>query len=288
MGQEAGLKSLREAFDFTDGVLREETEKALRDLGGKYGEALARQREAYQARGDLKGVVAIDDETKFPGSASGVEGYPELMKLREVYVRERDKLRDADKQKRGALAASQSSKLEGLQARLTRENRIEEAKDVASELARIASLKRGFSPTLPGTSEMLEPTSIENRSPGASSDVTPERYVIDGDGTRSRLKLEFRHRNFNSSLNPVKEAYLVMVVSSVKNAETRQLISVRQNDKPIGSQQGAAKNERLRIALDPAAFQNREVARLEVACGPDAVFVNRGADGPRLELSFRQ
>jgi hypothetical protein len=285
--------------------------KPLDDLNSKYREYLETQKNAYQKDGNLKGMLAVEEELANFGTKTSSEGtlssFQELKKLQKIYREQRLAHEMKAIESKLSLVRSFAEKAQELARELTKQGRIEKAKLALNESERLEEIKKTTSQELQlnrnraedsdeSLTAVIEPTVIWNRGdpdsvwyrnrPNADSDINPGMIVIDRDGN-CVLWLEFRHKDFGSVLHPIEKATLLLKVLSEGKAATKDSIDVRHKGVVIGQKKGGKLGESIRVPLDVASIQREEVLKLELRGGEDGVyFSKKGKNGPRLEIRF--
>lgn len=138
LGQTGGgdLEAVENQFQAALQLYVEEPyQKKVAELDGKYLVALERALESASQGGRLEEALALRDEVarvkagwSLPGSDAGAD--PALAKLRGAYREQREKLRAAKRESAEPIVKKFEEALVELQAKLTREGKLQEAEDI--------------------------------------------------------------------------------------------------------------------------------------------------------------
>ncbi len=113
-------------------------------LNTKYREYLETQKTAFQQAGNLKGVLAVEDELKrFEGAAAVTNSsFSELRRLQEIYYKQKTELRQKKQAQYLSLIGSYRKKAEDMATESTKAGLIEEAKLALDESERFAAIEK--------------------------------------------------------------------------------------------------------------------------------------------------
>ena len=119
-------------LDFRHDIEVAEIVKPLRELTAKYKAALEQQRADFQAAGDLEGVLAASrDITAIKSGMAGNKSHEsdpaEVVRLREIYLREKQSLQDRLREPLTRAQRHHAARLDELTATLTQAGNFEEA-----------------------------------------------------------------------------------------------------------------------------------------------------------------
>ncbi len=281
---ETDLQTLKDAF----AKKQLDIAQPAQTLETKYREHLDKFRGRFQAKGDLKAVMAIDEELKNPGRGAAIARLSELAPFQQTFVSERKKLDDGAMKQLVELTNFYRSNLKELQVKLTRAGDIEAAKEVLAESEQTAKLLQQWNtaatPAANGEPEVIEATNVRNEL--AEGDTGRTTYIIESDGTKGVLHLEFQHPLLGNEAYVVREAVLELKVANTRAADTPETITVSLNDKPVGATEGAEKGIWLAVPLDGKTLGKSPIA-LVVTCGTNAVVLEKNEEArPRLKLTF--
>ncbi len=140
--------------------------------------------------------------------------------------------------------------------------------------------------------ELFDPIEVEciyDAAPSSSENeaLRDDYYILEQDGGKGRLRIEFSDPRFASSLETVKAITLNCRVAEVTDAETTDTIKVSLNGKVIGFQLGAEEGTKVQIPLDKKAAGGANPIVLEVTCGENAVILETsGSKRPQLAIKF--
>lgn len=134
------LKSLRS--DLQEKLA--ELQQPLADFDSKYRGHLEKQKTSYQEQGDLKAMLAVEEEIKTFASREDdpLSTFPELSRLQQIYREQRAAKETAIASSTVSLIEGFRKRAEGLASEWTKEGRIEAAKMALSEEERLAGLLR--------------------------------------------------------------------------------------------------------------------------------------------------
>lgn len=260
-----------------------------RELETTYRQHLQRFRDEYQAKGDLKAVLAIEEELKSLGESRQVSLYPNLAKFQEAFVLQSAKLEEEAKSRLADLMAFYRSNLTRLQIEFTRAGQIEEAKQVLAESERSALIAREWEVArmLPPNGEALLLQAVEVENPLAEPDPDRTTYIIESDGTKGVLKLTYRHPLFASKNYEVSDAILQLQVAEARAADTSETIRVLLGDREVGTQEGADLGALVAIPLTGFESVTEESVILTIQCGSNALMLDKGVENaPKLSIKF--
>ena len=114
--------------------------KPIRDLEGSYESQLKALREQVKASGSLEKTKAVDAEIKgFRDGSAPVapNDFPDLRRLKRIYVTELNKRHGAALRALPALVAAHKAELEKLQKTLTQRDQLEQAESVKQALGKV-------------------------------------------------------------------------------------------------------------------------------------------------------
>lgn len=262
-----------------------------RDLEIKYREHLQRFREDYQAKGNLKAVIAVDEEMKSPGRSGDLQAFPELFKFQETFNRQSVKLEQQAKKELSELMKFYRSNLSRLQIELTQSGKIEEAKLVLAESERTATIAKEWEMALllPPAGEPIILEAMEIINELAEPDPDRTTYIIESDGTKGILHLGFRHPLLSSQLYRISKASLVLPVADVRSADTSDVIQVFVEGHEVGSKEGAEKGGKvdIEINLQDSSPAESEALTLTIQCGTNALMLEKNPEAkPMLSIEF--
>ena len=149
-------------------------------LNTKYREYLETQKTAFQQAGNLKGVLAVDEELKrFEGTATGRADSPfgELKRLQEIYYKQKIELRQKKQNQYINLVRVYQQKAEDMASESTKAGRIEEAKQALAESDKFTAMEKAGEPPPMSieTSKASPPASpqLSIGNPSAASKTAP-------------------------------------------------------------------------------------------------------------------
>ncbi len=138
-------------------------------LATGYLQALQRQRDAYQAEGDLDGILATDAERKrfeassAAPSAAELSSFDAVRTLQTQLAQALNSIEQQQREKRQGLGATYMQQLEGLVTQLTQESKIEEAIAVRSYHQSLKQSMEGpRSPAQPQQQQPSPPAALAN------------------------------------------------------------------------------------------------------------------------------
>ncbi len=113
-------------------------------LNTKYREYLETQKTAFQQAGNLKGVLAVEDElNRFEGAAAVTNSsFSELRRLQEIYYQQKTELRQKKQEQFLILVRNYRQKAEDMASESTKAGRIEEAKLALAESDRFTAMEK--------------------------------------------------------------------------------------------------------------------------------------------------
>ncbi len=118
--------------------------KPLTMLQDKYRGALNKQKDAYQADGQLKAMLAVVAELKSleSGSDEPLSTYPDLKRLQEIYRAQRSTVQANGVKTKLSIIQSFQKNAADLAAKLTKEGKIEEAQLALAEAERFEAMSK--------------------------------------------------------------------------------------------------------------------------------------------------
>jgi len=140
---EAAAKVVRLRSDFQ--AEAKSLDAPILALNTKYREYLETQKTAFQQAGNLKGVLAVDEELKrFEGTATGRADSPfsELKRLQEIYYKQKIELRQKTQDQYINLVRVYRQKAEDMASESTKAGRIEEAKQALAESDKFTAMEK--------------------------------------------------------------------------------------------------------------------------------------------------
>ncbi|MFT5465072.1 MAG: DNA uptake protein ComE-like DNA-binding protein [Verrucomicrobiales bacterium] len=140
----SNLESLKAAFD---GKLAELAEP-IQNLDRQYLDYLKRQLGKRKQDGDLKALLAVEEELKAPGESAAIAAFPDLKQFQDVLLDSRQKLKAQEREKLVLLYRQFKTTLTAHQVELTKAGKIPEAKLVLAEVERIEVLIKEISPVV--------------------------------------------------------------------------------------------------------------------------------------------
>ena len=257
-------------------------------LETKYREHLGNFRGRFQENGNLQAVIAIDQELKTPGEGAAIAEHSELVPFQQAFVKQRKKLDEDAMKQLAELTNYYRTNLQKLQVKLTRAGDIDAAKEVLAESERTANLlqqwKTAATPAASGKPQVIEASHVLNQL--EEGDTGRTTYIIESDGTKGVLHLQFQHPLLGNEAYVVREAILELKVADTRAADTHETIAVSLNDKSVGSTEGAEKGAWLSIPLKGEQLRESPLAFV-VTCGTNAVVLEKNEESPpRLKLTF--
>ena len=120
----------------------------MQNLNGAYRGHLEKQKAAYQQAGNLRAVLAVDEELKSFETTPGEElsSFPELNRLQVIYREQRAQIESKPSAEQLALIAAYRKKAEDLATAWTKEGKLEEAKLALAESERFAAMEKNAVP----------------------------------------------------------------------------------------------------------------------------------------------
>lgn len=155
---ESELERLSDAFD----VKLLELAEPLQKLEKQYLEHLKRQKETQKGEGNLKALLAVEEELKTPGEAAAIAAFPGLKRAQDVFLQTRGTLEKQELEKRVLLYQQYKKSLTTNQVELTKAGKIAEAKLVLAEVERIDKLIAEMAPAAAPAEVASGPDSPEN------------------------------------------------------------------------------------------------------------------------------
>lgn len=143
----------------------------LTKLGDNYRAAIVKRRAAAQAAGELKHVIEADNALKSFSAETlptGNSTDPEIARLGKLYLAERAKILTALKAPRAIAWKKHRAEVEAFVIRLTKEDKIEEAKIVSEQIGVIDQTIAALTGKLAPPASMLNDTKWKNSDDGAT------------------------------------------------------------------------------------------------------------------------
>lgn len=289
-----GSLSAESNFEKLKGVYESKASElatAVQNLETQYKDHLTRQRQEAQAKGNLKMVLAIENELKEFGAAAEIAEFEALKKAQEVYIQKRSAYIAEQAVKHHALLAQYKTSLNSLQVELTKNNDIETAKVVLAEVERVDALIESVGgsavPAATGDEVVLVPSNARNETPGDPNSGEGRRtYIVETDGTEGTLHLEFDGAKLKRS--SIQSASLEFSIANTPSADTHNDLLVFVNDSEIGSKEGGAiHGEKVVIPLEVGKIPSDPKFELELRCGgTNAAVIQRSEPGPQLRILY--
>lgn len=162
-GQEEPPLESASLLGFRFDVQMAEIDKPLYELQAKYRDYLEKQKAAYEAEGNLQGVVAVENEMESfeDASTSALSPLPELKRLQEIYRQQSGDHEKNALESKLELVRSFSAKAGDTIEQFTRDGRIDDARSMLAESERFATLEARLSES----SGTVEPGDIATLAP---------------------------------------------------------------------------------------------------------------------------
>ncbi len=181
------LVQLRSDFQAEEKLL----DSPLANLVSKYREYLVTQKNSYQQGGNLRGVLAAEEELKnFNGSPPGnLSPFPEIKRLQEIYKTQHGEILENRKAAWLNLIGKYQKKAEDISLESTKAGRIDEATIALAEAERYAAMQ--------SESPVVSPS--PSTKPGPKPDDAPARttnfqgMILDPAWMPERLGVAHRH-----------------------------------------------------------------------------------------------
>lgn len=165
-GEDSELDKKKAALD----VKLLELASPIQDLEGQYIGHLKRQQQERKKNGDLKGLLAVEEELESPGASEAVSAYPDLKRAQEVYTKARALREKEEIRNQQVLYEQYIKSLTTYQVELTKADRIPEAKQVLAEVERVEALVK----------EMMSTAVVAEASPVEPDEPIAPEASVDG------------------------------------------------------------------------------------------------------------
>ncbi|WP_226895612.1 hypothetical protein [Luteolibacter marinus] len=146
-------------------------DQPLTKLGDNYRAAIVRRRAAAQAAGELKNVIEADaalESFSAENLPTGTSADPEIARLGKLYLAERERILTALKAPRAIAWKKHRAEVEAFVIRLTKEDKIEEAKIVSEQIGVIDQTIAALTGKAAPPASMLYDTKWKNTDDGAT------------------------------------------------------------------------------------------------------------------------
>ena len=277
------LQSLGSKFASDLDQIDQDQHSKLAKLDASYRQKLLSLRDDFRSRGDLDGVLAVDDETARPGdqrfAAPLSIKIPALRRLQGIYHQTAAELRAKSERRITARITRQSEALLQLEQELVKKDELEAAKVARAERERLQAELSGkpqskLAPlSLSGLAER-NPVTIAVSSdrlvmPGGRQ-RTKGLYWIETDNKKGRAELTFVNPDSSIIDRPESVTLRIHIANEVR-AESRGKIDILCEQRKVGSFHGAQSNRWIEIELDADRLPTTNEIKL--------VLVNRSPDG---------
>ena len=172
--------------------------RSLDEFNEKYTEHLEKQKAVYQSNGELKGVLAVEEELKsFKNSPSeNLSSFRDLQRLQKIYRDQRPDVEEKVATMELKLATSYKETAADLAKQLTKAGKIELAKRALAESERLTKIESELKKAIAERAESRRNSS--RLSTSAEDDlkrrILGKRYSFTGKVLKRKIVIEFQSR----------------------------------------------------------------------------------------------